>query len=169
MQQISESVQSMRNIVHDDLTISGQTFSLARPIPAFASNALLPMDFIIKLKQNPPNRISLIHAVILMLRPSARGPSARRPSARRPSARETECPETECPGRLSARGDWVPGRPSARGDWVPGETECPGRLSARETECPGRLSARETECPVNNSFELINYYHKKKSLNFKNL
>ena len=65
MQQISESVQSMRNIVHDDSTISGQTFSLARPIPAFASNALLPMDFIIKLKQNPPNRISLIHAVIL--------------------------------------------------------------------------------------------------------
>ena len=65
MQQISESVQSMRNIVHDDSTISGQTFSLARPIAAFAANALLPMDFIITLKQNAPNRISLIHAVIL--------------------------------------------------------------------------------------------------------
>ena len=35
MEQLSQSVESMRNIVHDDLTISGRTFALVTPIAAF--------------------------------------------------------------------------------------------------------------------------------------
>ena len=65
MQQISESAKSMGSIVQDDIIFSGKTHSIARPLVAFSCDALLPMDFLVKLKQNPPDRISLIHAVIL--------------------------------------------------------------------------------------------------------
>ena len=65
MQQISESAKSMGNIVQNYLVFSGRTYSIARPLVAFSSDALLPIDFLVKLKQNHPNRISLIHAVVL--------------------------------------------------------------------------------------------------------
>ena len=65
MQQITESTKSMGTIVQDDLTFSGRTYSVARPLAAFSSDSLLPMDFLVTLKQNPPDRTSLIHAIIL--------------------------------------------------------------------------------------------------------
>ena len=55
----------MKDIVNDDQIIFGNTYSLATPIAAFASNSLLPMDFLVTLRANPPRRMSLIHATIL--------------------------------------------------------------------------------------------------------
>ena len=45
----------MGTIVQDDIVFSGQTYSVARPLAAFSSDSLLPMDFIVTLKRDPPD------------------------------------------------------------------------------------------------------------------
>ena len=65
MDKISQSIAAMKDIVNDDQIIFGNTYSLTTPIAAFASNSLLPMDFLVTLRANPPRRMSLIHATIL--------------------------------------------------------------------------------------------------------
>ena len=65
LQQISESTKNMGDIVQDDVVLSTQTYSVATPLAAFACDSLLPMDYIVNLKSDPPPMSSLIHAIIL--------------------------------------------------------------------------------------------------------
>ena len=55
----------MGDIVQDDVVFSTQTYSVSRPLAAFSSDSLLPMDYIVTLKRDPPPMTSLIHAIIL--------------------------------------------------------------------------------------------------------
>ena len=55
----------MGEIIQDDVVFSANTFSVTTPLAAFASESLLPMDYIIRLKQDPPPMTCLIHAIIL--------------------------------------------------------------------------------------------------------
>ena len=55
----------MGEIIQDDVVFSTKTYSVTTPLAAFASESLLPMDYIIRLKQDPPPMTCLIHAIIL--------------------------------------------------------------------------------------------------------